>query len=177
MGSAFDDACTVEARSRAILEPFIHQVSLNGRYVTTDKGRLARELQKTVGDVLINTQNGGVYAIEIKAEESRRHGNFFLETWSNLSRYTVGWLYTLNCDALLYHFLEEDELYAISMLRLKRWAFNERNLCKYQQKMQSKRTQMNDTWGVCVPIQVIGEQVGFKVFRPAEMSFTADCPF
>ena len=54
--NAFSEASKVEARSLEILRPFIAQRAFNGQYVLTSKGRLSCELQKTVGDILMNRE-------------------------------------------------------------------------------------------------------------------------
>lgn len=175
MRNAFDEASGVEAESLRILRPFIEQRAMNGQYVTTNKGRLAKELQKTCGDLFMNASDGRIYALEIKAEADNKYGNFYLEIWSNLSRYTTGWMFHLNCDTLLYHFIASDELYVINFQRLRNWAFREKNgnrkgfiwgfpLCE-----QKKYSQLNDTHGACVPIRVIERAVGFQKFAPLAM--------
>lgn len=177
MANAFDEASKVEQQSLKILRPFIEQRAMNGQYVTTDKGRLAKELQKTCGDVFMNGIDGKIYAVEIKAEAEQKHGNFFLEIWSNLSRYTPGWMFHLNCDVLLYHFIEQDELYVINFQHLKDWAFRKENgnkrgrIWDFKMRPQEKYVQLNDTWGSCVPISVIESAVGFKKFSPLAMQY------
>lgn len=153
--NAFDEASKVEKRSLEILRPFIQQRAFNGQYVVTSKGPLARDLQKRVGDVLFNSDASTVYSVEIKAEQENKYGNFFLETWSNRSRFTPGWMVTLQADLLLYHFVEQDELYRIPFQKLKRWAWQSGGhggIYKYPERCQSKYEQKNDTWGRCVPI-------------------------
>ena len=174
MRNAFDEASGIEAESLRILRPFIEQRAMNGQYVTTSKGRLARELQRTCGDVFLNATDGKIYALEIKAELENRSDNFFLEIWSNLSRHTTGWMFHLNCDTLLYHFIKSDELYVINFMKLKHWAFAEEtgkpgHIWRYSFRRQSKYTQLNDTLGACVPIAHIEKSVGFQKFAPLAM--------
>lgn len=180
MDNAFFEASKVESRSREILHPFIEQRAMNGQYVTTDKGRLSKELQKTIGDVLMNTNDGRISAVEIKAEQQNKHGNLFLELWSNLSRYTPGWMVTLNCDVLLYHFIEDDLLCVINFQKLKKWAFRDKsnrsphqvgNIWRFPLRPQRAYTQLNDTHGACVPISVIRAEVGIAEFHPVALSF------
>jgi len=125
--NAFDSAREVEARSLEILTPFIESRSFDGRFVLIEKGRLAQELQRTIGDAVLTAHNGNFYAVEIKAEESNKHGNLFLETWSNLSRYKTGWMFTLDTDLFLYHFIEDDENVEITPknIRLRKTYLNE----------------------------------------------------
>lgn len=156
---AFRDAQKLEERSMVILRPFIQQRAWNGQYVTTSKGALARELQKSVGDFLYNGDAETVYGVEVKVEQNNRHGNFFLETWSNRSRFTLGWMYTLNTDLLLYHFLEDDLLYKIPFRKLRVWSFHKGRIYDFPEREQAKRAQMNDTWGRCVPIDVVSREL------------------
>ena len=120
--NAFDDARTVEDRGMEIICPQFSLRCDEGRYVTTDKGRLSKLLQNSVGDALLQI-DGKVVGVEVKCEETCQPGNFFLETWSNRKRFTPGWLYKLNTDLLFYYFLEQDLLYVFSFPRVRRWAF------------------------------------------------------
>lgn len=175
--NAFDDASEVSARSMEILIPLLRLRSHDGRFVLTDKGRLSKSLQETIGDALINRANGDVVAVEMKAEEGNDYDNLFLEEWSNRSRFNRGWLDKLDTDVLLYHFLREDLLYVIDFQKLRAWAFladsqrgtrNPGRLYDFQSKKQCRREQMNDTWGRCVPIDVIRAEVGYKLLRPQQ---------
>jgi hypothetical protein len=142
--------------------------------VITTKGFLAKHLQLQIGDVLINDVRGRVCGVEFKVEESNKYGNFFLETWSNRnleSRQSYadrgnnqGWLYHLKSDFLFYYFLDSDDLYIFDLFTLKRWAYGHGdvsgNIYRFPEKPQSKHAQLNDTWGRCVPIAVLQEELG-----------------
>lgn len=169
--TAFDDARKIEQRSMDILRPWIRQRAFNGQYVLTSKGPLSRELQSSVGDVLYNSDADTIYSIEVKAEEHNRHGNFFLETWSNRARFTLGWMFTLRADLLLYHFVEDDELHVLPFQRLRKWAFHDGRIYSFPERRQSKYDQLNDTWGRCVPIGVVRSAVRANpVFYPKLVS-------
>lgn len=157
--SAIDTTRNIERLSLGILRPFIQQRAFNGQYVVTSKGPLSRELQRSVGDMLYNRDTDSVYSIEVKAEQNNEHGNFFLETWSNRARFTVGWMYSLNADFLFYHFLKNDQLYIIPFQKLRRWAFHDRRVFEFPERKQSKYDQLNDTWGRCVPIAVVTHEL------------------
>lgn len=146
--SAFGEALGVESEGQRILLPWLRK-----RYdhvVVNAGGRLALELQQ-ICDAFANKGDGFV-AIEMKFEQSNVTGNLFLESWSNRSRLTPGWM--LKCDATLltYYFIETDELYVLDLPKLRRWAFDGWRIAKYPEKCQSKRDQKNDTWGWCVPV-------------------------
>jgi len=170
--SAFDETRKVEAEALKELIPFLRERAFEGRFVVTDKGNLSRILQKTVGDVLFNCQKHKVWAVEIKSEVENKWNNFFLEIWSNLKRFTPGWMLTLQADILMYYFQKEKELYVMSLPKLKEWAFintsknGERGrIWDFPEKQQSKYVQLNDTWGRCVPIPIIAEEVGFSLYK------------
>jgi hypothetical protein len=160
--NAFNKARKIEAESIKHLLPFLKEHAFEGRFVLTNKGQLARELQKLAGDVILTHVNGDALGIECKAEQSEKYENFFLEIWSNLSRFTPGWMITLQCDFLFYHFLDEHDLFIIPFRRLREWAFispskkipNGRGrIWDFPEKRQRKYDQLNDTWGRCVPIR------------------------
>ena len=127
-------------------------------------------LQSVWGDFTI-FKGDQPYGIELKAEASNRHGNFFLETWSNRSWFTLGWLFKLRGDSLFYYFVEEKELWTIKMPALKAWAFGTEKLpgqvWQYPEKRQAKHDQHNDSWGRCVPIAVLQKTLAddIKQFR------------
>jgi hypothetical protein len=173
--NAFEKARTIEERSMVIIRPFIEQHAFNGQYVITSKGPLARDLQKSAGDFLINKGDARtIWGLELKTEESKRYGNFFLETWSNLERYTPGWMVTLNTDTLLYHFLDDDELYVIPFPKLRAWAFKKGRIYDFPERAQNKYTQKNDTWGRCVPVALLSDELGLTPPRkPLAHAFEA----
>jgi hypothetical protein len=175
--NAFELGKNVEQKSRMILEPLLEQTT-DGRFVYTDKGRLAVEFQKKYGDVLIQEKKtSAMWSIEVKAEE-KSSPNLFLEVWSNGERYNPGWMTTCEADLLFYHFIESDELYISKLPILKKWfhfgkGFKGINEFQYEpgykrfsMKMQKKYQQKNDTWGICVPVGVIEKEVGIKKINP-----------
>jgi hypothetical protein len=168
--NAFNHACLVETRAMEDIVPFLKRISLDGRYVLTNKGNLSQELQKMVGDAVLNSHDGRIWGVEIKAEESDRHGNFFFETWSNRKRFTPGWMFTLRADILLYYFIKERLLYSFDFFKLRSWAFMDGNINKYPEKPQGKYSQLNDTWGRCVPIIAIEKEVGLRKYNLAEQA-------
>lgn len=152
----------------AILAPFLTERSYQGRWVRTAKGALAKELQEQFGDVLMNSDDETIHAIEIKIE-ARWTGRLFLETWSNrnLERRAShaergskpGWLVTQRADILMYYFLDTDILLALPLFRLQQWAFGAGSdagfIYRYPELRQGKYDQLNDTWGRCVPVDSI----------------------
>jgi hypothetical protein len=176
VAGSFDRSLQISAKSFDVLRPLLAAKGDDGRYVTTDKGRLSRELQQSVGDVLMNI-NGEVYCIELKAEE-KDYGNVFLEEWSNRAWYNRGWLDKLDTDFLWYHTLSVDRLLIIPFPRLRKWAFlteshlvpdGNGRMYDFPCKPQCQYEQLNDTWGRCIPIEVIRREVGLKELHPLEL--------
>ena len=127
-------------------------------------------LQQVWGDFTI-TKHGQDCGIELKAEQSNRWGNLFLETWSNREWRTLGWLFKLRGDYLFYYFVEQQELWTMPIPALQDWAFGvgdgQGHIWTYPEKKQSKYDQKNDSWGRCVPIVTLQKALGndIKLFR------------
>ena len=174
----YTDACRIEADGVDDLVRFLDQQSGTGRVVLTDKGRLSKFLQETVGDAVFNCRSGKLWSVEFKIE--RKHtGNLFLETWSNLDRRNPGWMVKLDADILLYYFLDVPVLYAVNFQRLCKWAFGDSDewtdgrqpsqspgrIYTYPERRQNKYNQLNDTWGRCVNVDVLRRDVGMREYR------------
>lgn len=171
--NAFAQASLVEAKSLAILLPFLEEQADDGRLIMTAKGRLAPFLQEVIGDIIMQ-KGGKLLSIEHKAEEHHT-GNLFLETWSNRNLddnrnhiqigSNPGWLWKTRADLIFYHFLDVDALYVIDAFVLKRWAFGfgkpgdaryaEGQIYKCEERPQGKYVQANDTWGRLVPVDAL----------------------
>ena len=149
------------------------------RMVRTDKGRIAMQLQTTVGDVLYNPTRETVMSIEVKTEREA-WPNLFLETYSNADseRLKLGWLFTLDSDWLFYYFMPNDLLCTVDFQRLKTWAFagkrpdgSSGRIYDFPEKRQRLHRQLNDTRARVVPIQILATEVGLRQWHPvAEMS-------
>lgn len=155
--SAFHNQCLpIEQQSWDVLEPYLKTRAFEGRFVRTAKGPLALELQRTVGDVLVNSSREHLTCIEVKAE-LKHTGNLFLERWSNRKRFTPGWFETLNTDLLWCHFLDQDVVYELPFVKLRRWMYWHEGRGfpvsnRFEQVKQGKYEQLNDTWGFIVPL-------------------------
>ena len=147
------------------LLPLLNTKAFGGRFVITNKGNISKFLQKTVGDIIFNCINQETWSIEVKTEEENKYNNFYLETWSNLSRLTPGWMITLKADFLWYYFQDIKVLYSIQLPKLQDWAFRKRRIYAFPEKKQTKTIQLNDTWGRCVAISIIQKEVGVRVYQ------------
>lgn len=169
----------------AVLLPYLDEQA-DGRVVLTSKGTLAKFLQATAGDALLNLPDGALWTVEIKAEE-RHTGNLFLEVWSNKNLRdrasycergsTMGWLYTCRADLLMYWFEDTDDLYTINLWRLKRWAFGVNGdggrIYQFTEREQNKYAQMNDTHGRLVPISVLRDEVRLRQCKVKQLALFA----
>lgn len=159
--NAFKKCRELESVSREHLER-VHMkaVVYDGRFVRVEKGPHAHEIQSTLGDYFMNSDDETAWAVEHKCEYSNRHGNFFLETFSNKSRGRPGWLWTQGADILLYHFLRDGEVYWLRLKALRAWLYGhveingrmQPRIHAYPERQQARYDQLNDTWGYCVTI-------------------------
>ena len=184
--NGFHSAKRIEAQGMAMLWPFLREQAHDGQLVVTNKGPLARHLQETIGDVILNTDAERFYTVEVKIE-AKYTGNLFLELFSNRNLderssnaergINVGWLFKLRAELLLYYFVETDDLYLIPLYRLQRWAFGSGDvpgkIWRYPQKRQSKYQQLNDTWGWIVPISDIDAAI-CKNVKARQLSLFAE---
>jgi hypothetical protein len=134
--SGWTDALDVEQRGQAELMPFVREKWAEaGQVVIVANGRMAEFLQKRAGDVILKDAAGRLVCLEFKIEETTT-GNFFLETWSNLSRYTPGWMVTLCSDYLVYYFLDTKVMHVMTVPALKHWCFQERAIYRFPEVRQ-----------------------------------------
>ena len=162
MANAFSVACQIEAEGQKVLMPWLSRRYEN--VILNVGGRLSRELQRNA-DVFVE-KAGSIIAIELKIEAENKYKNLYLESWSNKSRFNPGWMLKSDADTLLYYFLDSDEGFAFDFKKLRTWAFDDWQITRYPEKPQGKYSQLNDTWGWCVPIQVCFDAAGVGKFNP-----------
>lgn len=146
MTSAFAQTRVVEARAFVELEPCLPLMSDDGECTLITNP----DLQLTRGDYTIR-RDGKLLFVEHKAEEEDKSGNLFLETWSNRTRFTPGWMMKCRPHLFWYHFLAQRAIYEMPAEKLFHFAFVQGRLWGYREVRQSKRPQANDTWGRLVP--------------------------
>jgi site-specific DNA-methyltransferase (adenine-specific) len=120
----------------------------------------SQEDQRFKGDYCMIMPNEKKVLIEIKTEKQNKYKNLFLEWWSNKSNGKVGWMQYSSSEYLFYYFLDTKELFSMKLKKLQEWAKN--NIDKYPLKLQTKNEQSNDSWGYCVPIDILRE-LGTKI--------------
>lgn len=169
MASAFQGCLDIETQGMNVLLPYARkygEVLQHG----------SQEAQKSLGDFSIKwTASGETSDVECKIEQ-KYTGNLFLETWSNLSRFTTGWMFHTQADRIWYYFLDKNQLFVLNVEMLKRWAFGEKpfneedgnwqngaNLYDWPE-VRCKRKQLNDSWGRLVPVEVL-TKTGFCSLR------------
>jgi hypothetical protein len=162
--TAFDDASKVEKAALFDLLPYCKWWSAETGFRDTQHQLM---LQKYAGDLLIPTPSGAEF-IELKAEAEDKHGNLFLETWSNRSCFTPGWMITSKADWLWYYFVKERKLIHMKLTELKQWAFggneDQGAIYFFEERKQNKYNQRNDTWGRIVPYSHLATAIEIPSF-------------
>ena len=158
--ATYADSCRIEASSWPALASWLELQSDSGRCILTTPGKgIRHDIQRLIGDGAFES-NGELVSVEFKVE-SRFTGNLFLETWSNRSRFKLGWLYTCQSDLLAFYFRDAADLYAMRTHALKAWVFGtdeERhrgNRHQLKEVKQRKTEQRNDTWGLLCPVYML----------------------
>lgn len=157
--NSFKTASKLEEQSLGVLLPILLK-TFGDKVFPTNNHAMSAEFQKTCGDFLARKSLGDVIGLELKAEK-KHTGNLFIETWSNRKWFNPGWLYSSKADYILYHFLDSNVCYVISMKALKKFCFiTESTKAKrpgriedYPEVQQAKYDQKNDTWGRLIPIE------------------------
>lgn len=166
--NSFDKNRELEEASRQHLQKYlIRELVYDGRFVRVEKGPMAREFQLTSGDYVWNSDELTAWRVEHKCEYANTYGNLFLETFSNLSRGKLGWLYTNAADFLLYHFIRSGEVFLFRLPELRRWLYQadgrgRPNIERYPHRMQQRHDQLNDTWAYCVRIADIQKGIAVR---------------
>lgn len=162
---SFNEARKVEAESWRRIEPIVRSWFTD--FFLFDNGELSKDFQVICDAVGRSERTGKMLGVEFKAER-RYTGNFFLELHSNLApkRYSIGWFYKSRADILVYHFLDEDLLFAIDLPALQKWAFEMPDgrvprIMDYKALVQQVHEQKNKTCGSLVPIHMVRDAIGF----------------
>lgn len=176
--SAFSNASEVEKQAIRELYPWLLHTCEKAQQIGLEKERLGLFVQTVWGDFLA-TKKGKNYSIELKAEETDKYSNFFLEMFSNMEFGTPGWMLTSHADYLFYFFLETGELYVMKLANLRKWAFfvddnGHQRLDGYALRRQKKRDQLNDSWGRCVPIAHVLASITVQVIRRSDRDALMD---
>lgn len=165
----------VREEGERLVEPFIRKLADNEQYLIIEGGPLALYLQQSCGDYHLRI-HGEIGTLELKTER-KSTGNLFLEMFSNRNLEdpanhfrlgsTAGWLQTSRARWLAYTFLDQRLVHVCSMLALQRWAFRRERVWQYPFRRQGQYAQLNDTWGFCVPVKHLGQDLKrhFHSFR------------
>jgi capsid portal protein len=153
--SAYSDACKVEARAWMMLAPW-----MDSKGYTVEDTKKHPFIQKYIGDKYVTAPDGVEFSLEMKAEESNKYGNLFLETWSNYP-HKPGWIVTTRAEYIWYCFLEQRELHQLVLEEVKGWF--RKNNGSMRELVQRKRQQRNDTRGVGAPIAKLSQLPSYKL--------------
>jgi len=154
----------IEAAGVDLMLPVMRE-RFGGRVVLTNSGRMSKQVQKGLGDAVVE-KNDRMYFVEFKVEEYQKTANLFLETWSNRKWKTPGWMLYSHADWLWYFYLDTQNLYCVDFTSLCSWAFgcggqDTGRIYQYPERL-TRHQQLNDTWGRCVPVEVLSEFPWFK---------------
>jgi len=163
--SSFDVTCEIGDRVVEMVAPLLRARAVDGHVTFLSDDPTTSDKQRYLGDAVLTTTDGRIITVEIKGEQENKHGNLFLETWSNRQKLIRGWLETSRCNVLVYSFLDERTAYTCFMSRLQGWALKEGHVGRYPERKQQAYEQHNDTWGRPVPIAHLRKTVGLKRFE------------
>jgi hypothetical protein len=159
-----------------VLIPFYSRFVPDGRFVTIDRGRLARTLQKVYSiDTIVQATDGRAVCFEEKLVRwpGRHYTAYVLETESctNPGHESEGWMRYGQADWLLYGFARPDHLavHLINFQKLQRWF-----LPREHQFPPFELDTFQHSRGRVVPIKAVERAVGVEerlVFphRPTEL--------
>ena len=158
----------IENMGYELVKPYLRIQFDEYVYVNTEeRNELILAFQQNFGDLIVK-KDKAIYFIDIKTENEDKYGNLFLETWSNKKRNTPGWFVPdvgVKADFVYYIFLKQKILYILDLPKLRKWAFNDKNIERYPEKMQNKYDQLNDTWGRCVKINDLINELQCPVIK------------
>lgn len=132
--------------------------------IHTDSFKNNRTYQSLYGDYLC-VKTDEKHFIEVKAEKQNKYNNFYLETWSNKPQ-NVGWFKKCKADVILYHFLDDNVIYLFDLGIAQQYIKDSEGV--YAEKPQSKYSQMNKAYGLCVPIADIMKHAGIDTINLTE---------
>ena len=154
--TAYDDCLTVEAKGQQVISKWL--ISQGCTVVFNNHDARGAEFQSFGDLIVVRPEKDKHELVELKIEETNRHGNLFIETWSNKNWWNPGWIVKTKADWLFYYFIEQDELYQLKIEKLRKFIFSTNEtgrvdaFAKYQEKPHQKYKQPNQTCGLCVPI-------------------------
>jgi len=165
--SAWDQTRRIEQEGIRDIEKFLRsRTDLYKDVIRLFEGQGVREVNERCGDFACTTTEGKTIFIDVKVE-MKYTGRLFLETWSNLG-HNRGWLDKVSADFIIYYFRDRGVFYLIDFPKLRTWAFGDREkvgrLEHFKELKQGKYIQRNTTCGRVVPISVIRDEVGCRVF-------------
>lgn len=171
--TAYQDSLKTEADGQGVLHDWLRHCC-NATVVINAPAHFGRELQQ-FGDMVVQWdghKEKPIKYIELKIE-NKYTGNLFVETWSNKARKTPGWIINTKAEHLFYYFISNDTLISLDMMELKDFIYQvdssgKVNAYKYREVKQGKCQQMNDTWGLLVPIDDLKDLPSYRVNNPAE---------
>lgn len=164
-----DEYDRIERLGREMCHPWLLDRFVPGTLLDTRDARQREKWQKFAGDYigvprLTQKSKFEVVGLELKTEREWT-GNLFVETWAHqeASREERGWLYTLNCDYIVFAFLDVRVAASLDFAKFKRTLLDDDYLWGYRE-VQVRRKQRN-TVGRLVDIQTAIEWYGLSLTK------------
>jgi len=142
---------SLDERESEIFDRFYYRIFPGLKFIELVKDL---ETQKKGIDKILHFKNGKTVTID---EKKRRtdYGDILLELWSVWEQRKYGWLYTCQCDYIVYAVMPTQKVYLLPSLLLKRaWLTNSREWLKKYKKI-SADNKTYTTKSVAIPVNVL----------------------
>lgn len=153
--------------ARELQEKVGDYLCYNGRRITT----VLTKRSNTFSDIIDIIKKGSICCVEVKGEggDSAKWGNLVLECISNKKKNRPGWMYNLLYTDRLYYIFGKrgggvDRIFNISFPKLKKKFINDYRY-RFQEVIQHKNIQENDTYLHPVSINTIYNDIGFEYYN------------
>lgn len=128
-----DEYDRIERLGREMTHKWLLDRFVPGTLLDTNDARQAKKWQQFIGDYIgvprLTAAKGSkfeVVGLELKTE-CEWTGNLFIETWAHqeATREERGWLYTLNCDYIVFAFLDVRCAVSVDFGKLRKWLLDD----------------------------------------------------
>jgi hypothetical protein len=113
-------------------------------------------------DKVLHFNNGMQLTID---EKKRRYnyGDIILEVWSNYNQRKFGWLYTCQCDYIVYAVMPLQKVYLLpTMLLRKAWLTHQRNWTKEYRQVRAKNKYYT-TVSIAIPTNILLDAISSEM--------------
>lgn len=116
------------------------------------------ERQRRGMDKILHFNSG--YQISLDEKKRRKdYGDILLETWSQYENLKRGWLYTAQCDYIVYAIMPTQIVYLLPVLLLKKAWHNNKDLWLNNHEGVQSHNKNYTTINIAIPINVLMEAI------------------